>query len=130
MAAKYTPKFDHTLVNEIRDYLKSKHMCKNEIIFASNWLGQSDSYLRMARHKRIGVSIGAYATLAVKLETIGNKLVCETNPTLLAIGNDLLTYAKQCQDEVVKESLIATGDVDFTSPSFINTLETMITEKQ
>ena len=90
----------NTILNETYELLREMKIVKNKSEFSREWLGKSDSYIRMLRFKDTEASTGCLAICGVNLETYGKKMI-ET-PSTKETGKRFLELSEQC-NHVIKE---------------------------
>ena len=90
----------NTVLNETYKLLREIKVVKNESEFAKDWLGKSDSYIRMLRFKNIEASTGCVAVCGIKLAHYGKRMMETEGYT--GIGEQFLELSEQCND-LIKE---------------------------
>lgn len=63
-----------TVLNDVLDLLIEHQLVSSESEFSKDWLGRSESYLRVQRFHNEPPSIGSVATCASKLQHYGKRL--------------------------------------------------------
>ena len=90
----------NAILNETYELLREMEVVKNESEFSKEWLGKSDSYIRMLRFKNIEASTGCVAVCGIKLAHYGKRMM--ESDSYKGIGKRFLELSEQCNN-LIKE---------------------------
>lgn len=93
----------NTLLLEIFDTLKSKHIVTSESEFSEHWLGHSEGYVRKLRSTRSEPSMGAIAICASRLQNAADQL--GRLPRYHALADQLRQLSNRCRELVDAEAV-------------------------
>ena len=96
---------NNMILNEAYELLKKMNAVKNESEFSRDWLGKSESYIRMLRFENKEASSGCIAVCGSKLAHYGNKMI-ETED-YKNLGKQFLRLSEQCS-KLINERAEAT----------------------
>ena len=65
----------NAILNETYELLREMKVVKNQSEFSREWLGKSDSYMRMLKFKDIEASISCLTICGINLENCGKKMI-------------------------------------------------------
>ena len=84
----------NAILNETYELLREMKVVKNQSEFSREWLGKSDSYMRMLKFKDIEASTSCLTICGINLENYGKKMI-ET-PITKETGKRFLQLSEQC----------------------------------
>jgi len=87
---------NNVVLNQTYKLLKEMKVVKNESEFGREWLGKSESYMRMLRYKNIEASSGCVAVCGTKLAHYGNRMI-ETKE-YKNLGKQFLELSERCKE--------------------------------
>ena len=96
---------NNTVLNEAYKLLKTMNAVKNESEFSRDWLGKSESYIRMLRFENKEASSGCIAVCGSKLAHYGNRMI-ETKD-YRNLGRQFLRLSERCS-KLINERAEAT----------------------
>jgi predicted CopG family antitoxin len=85
---------NNMILNETYELLKKMNAVKNESEFSREWLGKSESYIRMLRFGNKEASNSCIAVCGSKLAHYGNRMI-ETKE-YKNLGRQFLKLSEQC----------------------------------
>ena len=86
------------VLSETYKLLREMKVVKNECEFSKEWLGKSDSYIRMLRSKNMEASTGCVAVCGIKLAHYGNRMMGTEG--YIELGRRFLELSEQCNSEI------------------------------
>lgn len=85
-------------LKDVYTLLKDIGAISNESEFSKEWLGKSECYMRLIRHKRTQPSDGVMAVVASKLNHYGNKMKQSTEHKRL--GERFIQLSNSCHQSI------------------------------
>jgi hypothetical protein len=95
---------NNTTLVEIYNLLRDIGAISNESEFSKEWLGRSECYMRMLRHKGAKASAGCMALVASKLQHYGSRM--EQTKEHKRLGEKFIQLSNSCHQSIKDDALV------------------------
>ncbi len=93
----------YLLLDRACELLRETGLVRGRSDFCTEWLGQSECYMRTITFKKAEPSLGVLAICASRLQKAGEQMV--STPRFRAIGTRFIALSEKCHEAVNEEGV-------------------------